>query len=293
MKSVFEGVCVALATPFDLRGRIDYISLEKLLNHCINGKVSAVAVLATTGEGVAIKEKERAIIIKFVKKLLPSNVKLIVGTGNNNMDKAIENTKQAKSLGADAVLAVTPYYNKTTSNGVVEYYRQLNKIGVPIIAYNVPSRTGLNIDLNTLKILINQKLICGIKESTADITRIIDLMQICKNKIAVYSGEDDLNYLFYAMGASGAVSVTANIFPKEVSNIYNLTQAQKYKKACREQARLHKFNKLVFCETNPIPIKYCLAQTIITSDYVRPPLVCLTNKNKIKISRELKRLLNK
>lgn len=293
MKSVFEGVCVALATPFDCCGRIDYVSFEKLLNHCINGKVSAVAVLATTGEGVAVKNKERAIVIKFVKKLLPKNVKLIVGTGNNNMDKAIENTKQAKSLGADAVLAVTPYYNKTTSRGIVEYYRKLKEIDIPIIAYNVPSRTGLNIDLNTLKILITQNLICGIKESTTDIVRIIDLMQICKNKIAVYSGEDDLNYLFYAMGASGAVSVTANILPKEVTNIYTLAKAKKYKNAYKEQTKLHKFNKLLFCETNPIPIKYCLAQTLIASDYVRPPLVCLTDKNKTKISKELKRLLNK
>lgn len=290
MKSLFEGVCVALATPFLENGRVDFVSLEKLIDRCLKGGVQAIAILATTGESPTINEKERNLIIKFVRKRVPRDVKLIVGTGSNNMDKAISNTTTAKKLGADGVLVVTPYYNKTTQEGIVEYYRVLNCIGVPIIAYNVPSRTGLNIDLKTIKRLIKEDLIFGIKESTVDINRIIELIHICEGKIAVYSGEDNLNFLFYVLGGVGAVSVTANIFPQEVVRLYDLVKTQKIKKAKKLAYRLDGINKLMFCETNPTPVKCALNILGLTSSYVRPPLVKVAERNKIKIKKELQKL---
>ncbi len=290
MKSLFDGVCVALATPFLENDRVDFVSLERLIDNCIKGGVHAIAILATTGESPTVTEKERNLIIKFARKRINGDVKLIIGTGSNNMDKAINNTIIAKKLGADGVLVVTPYYNKTTQEGIVEYYRALSQIGVPIIAYNVPSRTGLNIDLKTAKRLIKEDLIVGIKESTSDINRIIELIHICDGKIAVYSGEDNLNYLFYVLGGDGAVSVTANILPHEVVKLYDLVKAQKIKKAKKLAYRLDNINKLMFCETNPSPVKRALNILGLSSNYVRPPLVKVSNHNAEKIKKELLKL---
>lgn len=285
MKKIFNGCGVALITPFK-NNRVDYKSMGKLIEKCINGGADAIVAVATTGEGSTIKSEERKEIISFCKEKINDRTKLIVGTGNNNFDVCYYNTLQAKEMGADAALIVTPYYNKTTQNGLVEYYRHLAKIKLPIIVYNVPARTGLNIELDTIKKLITQnEFIYGIKESTCDINRIIKLYQICKDKIAVYSGEDELNFLFYCLGASGAISVTANIYPEKVKELFTLVEENKLDKARTLQSSLSPFNNILFCETNPIPIKYLLKQKgIISSDEVRLPLVKLSAKNKKKVN---------
>ena len=150
MKSLFTGICVALVTPIR-NDKIDYDGLDTLLQKCIAEKADAIAILATTGEGSTISIKDKTKVIKYCREKIPYYIKLIVGTGNNDFARAYEETLIAKKLGADGVLVVTPYYNKTTQEGIVEYYKKLNEIKIPIICYNVPSRTGLNIELNTLK----------------------------------------------------------------------------------------------------------------------------------------------
>lgn len=283
MKSIFEGTGVAIVTPFR-NGKIDYNALEKLINMNIEKGVRAIILLGTTGEGVTINLDERYSVIKFAKRVIAGRVKLVVGTGNNNFAICKQNTIIAKELGVDGALIVTPYYNKTSQAGLVEYYKRLCGVGIPIIMYNVPSRTGLNIELDTVQELLEEDMIYGIKESTSDITRIIELSKICKNKIALYSGEDNLNYVFYALGASGAISVAANVVAEKVQEVFDLCKAGKSKDALELQNNLSELNKLLFVETNPIPIKTIMAKIGLISNEVRLPLVNITEKNERKIN---------
>lgn len=289
MKSVFEGIGVALVTPF-INNEIDFFSLKSMINKAIEEGASAIVILATTGEGTTISNDEKTKIIKFCKELIGNRAKLVVSTGTNDTKKAIRETLQAKLLGADAVLAVTPYYNKTTQKGIIEYYNSLACARIPIIMYNVPARTGLDIEPKTIKkILKTNPYVYGIKESTTDICRINELMNICKNKIAVYSGEDDLNHIFYFLGGLGAISVTANLKTKECVQLYEHVKSGDISSATLMQKRLHSINQILFCEVNPIPIKEALFQSnMIGSNEVRAPLVTLSDKHKKKMSQILR-----
>ncbi len=279
MRKVFEGVGTALVTPF-IDGRIDFVSLKNMIENQIECGVSAIVILATTGEGSTIDDKEREEIIIFSKNVIKSRVKLIVGAGDNNSKNAVRKVLQAKFLGADAVLVVTPYYNKTTQQGIIDYYTMLSEIEIPIIIYNVPSRTGLNIDLDTIKKLIKNPFIYGIKESTHDISRIMSLIKICKNKMAVYSGEDDLNFLFYCLGATGCLSVLSNLYPKKVKELFDYVKNHVVFKANKLNSDLYLLNKSIFIETNPVPIKYLLnKENLIRSNEVRLPLITLSTKS--------------
>lgn len=283
MKSVFEGCGVALITPFK-KNEVDFESLEKIINRDINNGAKAIVVLATTGEGVAINDKEREDIIKLCRKLTVGKTKLIVGTGNNNFEKCKKDTLMAKNLNADAVLVVTPYYNKTSQTGIVKYYQNLSSFEIPMIMYNVPARTGLMIETETIKRIIeSNEYVYGIKESTTDISRIIRLSRICNNKIAIYSGEDELNFLFYCLGAQGTISVTANVLTKEVQEIYQLVKQNEITKALNLQQKISTINEILFCETNPVPIKFFMSLEHLCKKDVRLPLVDLCDRNKNKI----------
>lgn len=284
MKKLFYGSGVALVTPFK-NGKIDFESMGKLIENCIESGSKAIVILATTGEGVTVEREERRNIINYCKQKIAGRAKMIVGTGNNNFNTCYSLAKEAKELGADGALVVTPYYNKTTQNGLVKFYEELAKIKFPMIVYNVPSRTGLNVELNTLKKIIDTNpFVYGIKESTTDINRIIKLHQICKDKIAVYSGEDELNFIFYTLGASGSISVTANAYPKHVQMLFELVKNGKIGKAKELQKYLSPINNILFCETNPIPIKYMLKEMgLISTDDVRLPLIKLSRTNREKI----------
>lgn len=291
MKVLFEGVGVAIPTPF-LYNKVDFLSLEKLIERLICEGASAIIVLGTTGEASTISKEERIEIIKFCRGIIKPPVKMIVGTGNNNYDTCLENTKIAKILGADGALVVTPYYNKTTQRGLEKYYGDLAKLKFPIIMYNVPSRTGLSIEISTIeKIIKKNPYVCGIKEATSEILRISTLCSACKDKIAVYSGEDELNYLFYCLGSQGTISVTSNAFCKEAVKLYRLVKGEKLYDALKVQDFLSPINKLMFCETNPVPVKHFLYKMgVIESDEVRMPLVELEENSKDVISNYLNKL---
>lgn len=283
MKQIFEGTGVAIVTPL-VNDKIDYEAFENIINRDIELGAKAIIVLGTTGEGATMSEYERKEVISFSKSIINDRVPLIVGTGNCNFETSFYNTSMAKHLGADAALVVTPYYNKTTQAGLVEYYTRLAKIGLPIIMYNVPSRTGLNIEIDTIEKLIDNPMIVGIKESTCDINRIMHLAQVCRNKMAIYSGEDDLNYVFYTLGASGCVSVTANIFADKVQEVFDCVKNNNFSKALEKQEHLQKINKALFIETNPIPVKNMMARMGLIKNEVRMPLVTLSENNNKKIS---------
>ena len=291
MKSLFEGTGVAIVTPFR-NGKVDYKALGELINKDISDGVKAIIVLGTTGEGVSVNGEERREIIKFCKSIIKGRAKLIVGTGNNNFITCQENTIMAKLLGADGVLVVTPYYNKTTQQGLVKYYERLAEIGIPIIMYNVPSRTGLNLEIDTVKELLNCKMIYGLKESTSDINRIIELSSLCKDKIALYSGEDALNYVFYCLGANGCISVTANVLADKVNAVYDCVQKGDYKKALQIQNELKEINHAMFIETNPIPVKNFMYHMDMIDDEVRMPLVRVQDNTNSLLNKLANRLKN-
>ena len=288
MKSIFEGTGVALVTPFK-DDKIDFDSLGKLIDAGIDGGVKAFVALGTTGEGVSVSTDERIEIIKFCKAAIGQKAKLIVGTGNNNFSTCYENTRLAKELGADGALVVTPYYNKTTQFGLIKYYQELSKLKFPMIMYNVPSRTGLMLELSTIGAIINANdWVYGIKESTSDASRICKLCALCKDKISVYSGEDALNHLFYTQGGSGAISVTANAFPDKVQKIFELCKEGNFSDALSLQHKLAQIDEALFFETNPIPIKYMLSQKGICSPDVRLPLVQMSEEGKSKLNRNVR-----
>lgn len=288
MKCLFEGCGVALVTPFK-DGSVDFAALERIVLQDIEKGAQAIVILATTGEGTTISEEERKKMIVLCRKLTAGKTKLIIGTGNNNFDTCLRLTKMAKDLGADGALVVTPYYNKTTQRGLITYYENLAKLQFPMIMYNVPARTGLNIELDTIeKIIQTNEWVYGIKESTTDITRISKLCSICKDNIAVYSGEDELNYIFYCLGAQGAISVTANIFPDKVEKVFALARKQKYGEALSLQRELAPANEVLFCETNPVPIKHFMSLAKAMRSDVRLPLVPLSKENKAKVKQVFK-----
>lgn len=277
MKCLFEGTGVAVVTPFK-NGRVDYYSFKRILQEDIKKGAKAIIVLGTTGEGTTVTFEERNEIIQFAKNVIGGKAKLIVGTGNNNFSSCFTNTQMAKKYGADGVLVVTPYYNKTTQRGLIEYYKRLAEIGIPIIMYNVPSRTGLNIEIDTIKKLLDCDMIYGLKESTSDINRIIELSKICKGNIALYSGEDALNYIFYCLGANGCISVTANVMADKVQAVYDAVKYGDYKYGLKLQEEMSEINKAMFVETNPIPIKNFMMHMDMIDDEVRMPLVKAEDK---------------
>ncbi len=279
MKSIFRGVCPALVTPFK-NNDIDIESLKVLIQKQLNENADAICILGTTGEASTITDSERKKIITTTIKCVDKKCKVIVGCGTNDFEKTKRYILQAKKLGANAALVVTPYYNKTTQNGLYNYYQKLCEIGLPIIAYNVPSRTGMNIDFVTLKKLSKLKNIFGIKESSSDINRIINVCKICSGKMPVYSGEDNLNYIFYMLGASGCISVTANLYCKKVKEIFDLVSKQKIKKAVKLQFNLDRVNESLFLETNPIPIKALLAEKGYIKNELRLPLEKMSKGSK-------------
>ena len=262
-----------------------------MLKQVLEKGVKAVIILGTTGEGTTISEDERKELIKLARYTLNTQAKLIVGTGNNNFEICKRNTQMAKDFCADGVLVVTPYYNKTTQQGLIEYYTQLSQIGIPIIMYNVPSRTGLNMDTKTVEKLANNEMIYGLKEATCDINRIIELSNICKDRIALYSGEDNLNYIFYCLGGNGSISVTANICADKVQMVYDLVCEGKFKQARELQNELEEVNKSLFIETNPIPVKTLMSHMGMIEKEVRMPLVNATKESEsllLKLAEKLK-----
>ena len=278
MKCLFEGAGVAIVTPFK-NGGIDFVAFKRLIERDMSLGAKAIIVLGTTGESATISEKEREKIVRLARKCVKGDVKLIVGTGSNNFEVCQKYTLQAKHLGADGALVVTPYYNKTSQQGLFEFYDKLSQIGLPIIMYNVPSRTGLCIDLDTVSELSENEMIYGIKESTSDIKRIIQLANICKDKIALYSGEDNLNYVFYTLGASGCISVTANVLPHKVQAVYDAVKEGDCRSALEVQNDLDETNNALFCEVNPVPVKAMLAQMGFIQNAVRMPLVLLNEEH--------------
>lgn len=288
MKYVFKGSCVAIITPFK-NGKVDFESFEKLIKFQLDNKTDAIVVLGTTGEPATMTQEEKLQVISFAKKIIGKKAKLIVGTGTNSTTKSIEQSILAQENGADALLCVTPYYNKCTQKGLVKHFSQIaNSVTIPIIVYNVPSRTGVNILPETALELSTIPNICGIKEASGNISQIVKLSKLLQNKMAIYSGDDSLNYVFMSLGALGCISVTANVLPKHVKFVIDSALNNDFVSSREMHEKLLNINNDLFLEVNPIPVKFACSILKLCQNELRLPLTQLDKKYENKIIEDLK-----
>lgn len=278
---LFKGSGVALVTPFDKKNNVNYIKLEELINFHLTNKTDAIIVCGTTGESSTLSENEKKEVIKFVVDKVNGKIPVIAGTGSNSTKTAIEMSKFAQDVGCDGLLIVTPYYNKCSQEGLYKHYKEIsNNVSIPIILYNVPSRTGVNITPETVLRLSRIKDICGIKEASGNISQVAKIISLVNNEFFVYSGNDDQTLPILSLGGMGVISVAANIYPQKMHDLcYNYFD-NNVKKARKIQFELLKIMEKLFIDVNPIPIKEVMNILGFNVGDVRLPL-CKMSKEKI------------
>lgn len=287
---IFDGVSTAIVTPF-CGGCVDYVSFGGLIDRQIDAGVSAIVVLGTTGEPSVLSDFEREQVIKFCKNRIDGRAKLIVGAGANCTAKAQNLYRQAQDLGADGALIVTPYYNKCTQSGLIEHYRAIASCGnLPIIVYNVPSRTGVNILPETMQKLSKIDNICGVKEASGNISQILEYFRLCGDKVAIYSGEDALNAIFMSLGGSGVISVASNIVPKLIKKTCDLVKTNQ-NKMYELQSKLLPLIYALFLEVNPIPVKAGLSYLGLCENELRLPLMPMSQEKFSILQKELDQIM--
>ncbi|MGM9521028.1 MAG: 4-hydroxy-tetrahydrodipicolinate synthase [Oscillospiraceae bacterium] len=281
--TIFKGIGTAMVTPMNERG-VDYDAMERLVNMQLEGGVDALIVCATTGEAPTLTDEEHIDTVKFVVDRVKGKIPVIAGTGSNYTDHAVDMSRKARDVGADALLCVTPYYNKCTQRGIVEsFYKIADSTELPVIVYNVPSRTGVTIKPDTYVKLAEHDRIVGIKEAGGDISAVVETVSKCGADIDIYSGNDDQIVPIMAMGGVGCISVLSNILPKETREICTRFFNGDIQGAAALQCRYKALIDALFCEVNPIPAKAALAAMGIIEDHVRLPLTKMEEQNKEKL----------
>jgi len=272
-KTIFEGAATAIITPFDSNGNIDYGKFAKLIEFQISGGIDAIVVCGTTGEASTLTDDEHKDAITFTVKQVKGRVPVIAGTGSNDTIYAKWLTSHACDAGADAVLLVTPYYNKATQKGLIRMYNELADSSTkPVIIYNVPSRTGVNIEPATYKELSKHPNIVAIKEANGNISKIVETKALVGDDLDIYSGNDDQIVPILSMGGKGVISVLSNLLPGETSQICKKFFAGDIKGSRDLQTKLLPLINALFCEVNPIPVKCAMAHMGFTENVLRPPL---------------------
>ena len=287
---LFKGSGVALVTPFKKDGSIDYQTLKKLIDFQIKNQTDAIIICGTTGESSTLSYMEHLSVIEECIDHVNGRVPVIAGTGSNCTKSAITTSIDAQNLGADGLLIVTPYYNKATQKGLINHYIKIDeKVDIPIILYNVPSRTGLNIEPETVKTIVeNTNNVKGIKEASGNITNTAKIKSLLEDKINIYSGNDDQIVPILSLGGVGVISVIANILPKETHDLVinylngNTTASRE------EQIKMLNLIKMLFKETNPIPIKKALEIMNMINGTLREPLIEMEEENTKKLIKEMK-----
>ena len=270
---IFKGIATALVTPTTPEG-IDYDRFGKLIDWQIEQGINGLIICGTSGEASTLSDPEHRAAIEFACERVNHRVPVIAGTGSNETDYAVELTKSACASGADGVLVVTPYYNKTTQNGLVKMYETIaDASSVPVILYNVPSRTGININPDTYVKLAEHPRIAAIKEANSDISRIVETFSLVGDKLDIYSGNDDQIVPILSMGGMGCISVLSNVVPKETVAITDKFFAGDVAGAAALQCKFMPLIRSLFCETNPIPVKAAMAALGFCDNYLRLPLV--------------------
>lgn len=290
MKEIlFEGCGTAIITPFT-NEEVNFNEFQKLLEDQISNGIDAIIVCGTTGESSTMSTEEKKKVIKFAIDIINKRTKLIVGTGNNNTKSAIEMSKYVENVGADGVLVVTPYYNKTTQKGLIAHFTAIaNSINIPIIMYSVPSRTGVNIEPNTCLELSKIKNIVAIKEASGNISQVAKIASLCKNNLYIYSGNDDQAIPIMSLGGKGVISVLSNVMPRYTHDMIMKYINGNVKEATQMQLEVIDLIDELFSEVNPIPVKHALNLMGYDCGVPRLPLVELSDANK----KKLQEIMNK
>jgi len=276
---MFSGSIVALVTPFK-NGKIDWQSLEGLVEFHIQNGTNGIVPCGTTGESATLDHAEHHDVIKAVVKAVKKRVPVIAGTGSNSTQEAIELTIGAERAGADGALLISPYYNRPMQEGIYQHYKAVAAcVGIPLIVYNIPARTGSKIEPETLARLSEIKNVAGVKEATGSVDQAIDVIRLCGDRLAVYSGEDSLAYSLMSLGGKGVISTVANIAPKAMAELAGSCLKRDWEKGRELQLRLIPLIRAVFIETNPIPSKTALGLMGKCSDELRLPLTPMAEGN--------------
>ena len=272
-ETIFEGAATALITPMTEKG-VDYAALGKLINWQIEKGIDALVICGTTGEGSTLTDEEHRQVLKYSLEVAAGRVPMIAGTGSNDTAYAIALTKFACEIGYDAMLVSTPYYNKTTQKGLVAMFTAIADASTkPLILYNVPSRTGINIEPATYAALADHPMIAAIKEANGNISQIVETATLVGDKLDIYSGNDDQIVPVMACGGKGVISVLSNVMPAETSRLCHYALEGDMVSAMQWQKKLLKLTNLLFCEVNPIPVKAAMAALGFCENYLRLPLV--------------------
>lgn len=271
-KVIFKGTCTAAITPF-IEDGIDYRALEKQIEFQIENGIDALCILGTTGEASTITDEEYDSVAKFSYDKIAGRTKFILGSGSNCTKKAIEKSKLAEKIGADGLLVVTPYYNKCTQKGLVKYYKAISdEVNIPILCYNVPARTGVNILPQTMAEIAELKNIGGVKEACGNMEQICETARLIRGKTALYSGDDNLNLAMLSIGSMGLISVASNVAPKEVGDVARYYFNGENDKAVALQEKLLPLIDQMFTEVNPIPVKKAIELIGLGTGILREPL---------------------
>ena len=289
-KTIFKGMGTAIITPMTPDG-IDYDAMGRLIEFQIESGINAIVVMGTTGENATIEPEDQARVIEYTVKKVAHRVPVIAGTGTNNTEHVLHNTRNACAAGVDAVLVVTPYYNKATQNGLIAHFTAVADAStVPVILYNVPGRTGCALQPKTVAKLAEHPNIVALKEATGNMAQMVELMALCGDKIDVYSGEDALTVPMMAMGAAGTISVLSNVVPKEAVAMTNACKAGDYQTAAAWQCRLLPLVNALFSEVNPIPAKAAVSAMGFGEENLRMPLSKMEDATRAKMYEEMRKL---
>lgn len=288
--TIFTGIATAIVTPMTETG-IDYEALDRFLDFQISAGVNAIVVMGTTGENATIEPEDQWEVIRRTVKQVAGRIPVIAGTGTNNTRHVLRNTQAACQAGADAVLVVTPYYNKATQNGLYQHFTAVADVSdVPVILYNVPSRTGCNLQPQTVARLAEHPRIAAVKEASGSMAQMMEIMRLCGDRLDVYSGEDALTVPMMAMGGAGAISVVSNVAPRETVAMADACRAGDYCTAARWQCKLLPLISALFSEVNPIPAKAAVSAMGFGRDILRLPLTPMEDETRARLLDEMRKL---
>lgn len=287
---MFQGSMIPIVTPFN-KGKVDFKALGKLIEWHIKQGSHAIVPCGTTGESATLNFDEHRKVIQETVKIVDGRVPVMAGTGANSTEEAIDLTVKAKKDGADGALLVAPYYNKPTQEGLYQHYAAIAKAArkFPLVLYNVPGRTAVNITPQTIARLAEIDSIVGIKEATGSMKQVSEIFRLCGKKLDVFSGDDFTSFTIYALGGKGSISVTANVMPRESAQMWEYWKTGEFEKARAMHYRLDPLNHAMFIETNPLPVKTALAIMGKIREEFRLPLCQMSEANKKKLHSVLKK----
>ncbi len=287
MKTAFQGSMVAIITPFK-NGKIDEKAYGDLIEFHIGNGTDGIVPCGTTGESATLSNDEHNRVVRLTVEAAAGRLPVIAGTGSNSTDEAIYFTKYAKECGADAALLITPYYNKPTQEGLYRHFKAIaEEVDIPIIPYNVPGRTGVNMLPSTVARLAEINNIVAVKEASGSMTQICEIYRLCGERLSILSGEDAINFPILAAGGKGMISVTANIVPKKMGDMWDAYASGDIARARQIHYEIFDLHQIMFIETNPIPVKTALAMMGKCTEEMRLPLCSMAEGNKEKLRQVL------